>query len=503
MKKFKLLTLFLILVSGTQALSAKVWLNDLRTLYSNKNAIIYEINIRTFNANDKDGNGIITRGEERGNFINASKRISELSEAGINTVKLLPILPVSKKHALGTAGSLFAPADFDKIDPFLKSPNGISVIEETKKFINECHKKNIRVIVDLPCCAGYDLYLKNPNLFLKDETGKPISPVDNDDVFILNSQQGVYNLYKRFTQLMLDLSVDGISVCMPETKPFDFWKKLINETRKRDSQMLFIAEINPDSKNIFKNSVDILSTTKLLEAGFDGYSGSYNRLNNPKENLYSLFKSDIAVSEKFDNKIAAYANFSSYDVETPIIKKGPEYVKQLIWFAATSPLNIYYIDGFSTGDNYMYSLSNKKAKSTFTDDKYYFMKRGQIDIYNFSRKPGGFNYDIYSEFILANKFKIIVADVLAKGNLVTLKTNNSNVLAYSRSYNNSTVIIVANAENLELEKIKIKVPKLNNEVFAIPIKVSANIPNLSRGEILTNLAPFETQILLLQNFSIK
>lgn len=47
--------------------------NDLRTLYLNNQAIIYEINMRTFNANDKNGNGIVEveKGETVGNFLNA------------------------------------------------------------------------------------------------------------------------------------------------------------------------------------------------------------------------------------------------------------------------------------------------------------------------------------------------------------------------------------------------------------------------------------------------
>ena len=166
-------------------------------------------------------------------------------------------------------------------------------------------------------------------------------------------------------------------------------------------------------------------------------------------------------------------------------------------------MNSYYLDGFTTADNYMYTLSNKKAASSLTDDKMYSMDRGQIDIYNFSRKPGGLNYDIYTDFVVANRFKIMAAETLSKGSFVPLKTSNSNIIAYARNYNNSTVIIIANTEKTEFENIKIKVSKLNNELFAVPIKVSQNVPTVSKGEIETNLAPLETQVILFQQFALK
>lgn len=508
MKNFKILLTLLILLIGSEGFCS-AWLNDLRNLYSNKQAIIYEINIRTFNSQDKDGDGIITKNEEKGNFINALRRLQELSEADVNTIKLMPVLPVGKTNAYGTAGSLYAPVSFSQIDPMLKSPKGVSSYEDMRRFINECHKKNIRVIVDLPCCAGYDLYLKNPSLFVKNSAGQPITPVDMEDVRVLNGgtensiNMSVYKLYSNFIKMMIDLSVDGISVSMPETKPASLWKKLIDEAHRRDSQMLFIAEVNPKSNEIFKGSVPIVSVSKLLEAGFDGYSGNYYNIKDLKDSLYNNVKTDISLSQKFANNKVGYANFVSYDTETPVISNGSDYVKMLIWFGSTLPLNIYYLDGFSTGDNYMYNLSNKKASYTLTDDNYYYMKRGQIDIYNFSRRVGGSDFEIYSDFVLANKFRNIIKDVLSKGNFVTFKTSNPNILSYGRSFNGQTLILTANTSNMEFEKVKIKIPRINNTFFATPIKVSANIPTVLKGEIATNMAPYEVQVLLFQNFEVK
>ena len=497
-KEFKyLLIVTICMLLGSKSFAAKTWLNDLKSLYTSKQAIIYEVNIRTFNANDKDGNGIITKGEEAGNFVNAIKNLDELAQAGINTIKIMPFLPVSKTHAKGTAGSLYAPVAFDKINPQLKSGKN-NTIDDLKRFVNECHKRKIRVIADLPGGAGYDLYSSNPNLFLKDQSGQPLNAENQDDVLLLNSgteqsiNKDVYKLYDNFVKLMLDVSVDGIAADMPETKTYTFWKKLIDETRRQDGEFLFLADMH-------NSTMPITTKEKLLEAGFDGCNGEYKNLN--IEEIIEKAKKDFSLNQK--QKKSSYFDYATYNTTSPTAKKGPDFTKQIIWLETTLPLNVYYIDGLTTGDNYMYELSNKKASYTLTDDKYYYMQRGQMDIYNLSRKPEGNDYDIYANYIAANRVRFTISDVITKGNLIKLKTSNPNIQAFSRSYNNTTVVTIMNTENSELEKVKIKVPHLSADQAAIPIKVSANIPLLQKGEFLTNLAPYEIQIFLFQGFEIK
>lgn len=499
MRNFRIFLIIFCLILGNHCFAAKAWLNDLRSLYLSKQANIYEINIRTFNSLDKNGNGIIEQGEQRGNFINAIKRLDELADAGINTIKIMPVLPVSKTKAMGTAGSLYAPVEFNKINPQLQSSK-TSAYDDMVKFVSACHKRKLRVIVELPCCAGYDLYVKNPKLFFKDASGSLLSPEGDHDKFVLNPQSDdVYRLYKDFIINMFDIGVDGISFEMPETKPLSFWKKLLADVRKLDSEMLFIAETRSDSKELFNGYMPILSKSQLLDAGFDGYSGEYKNIKDLNKEFFNIAKSDFSASQKS----AVLADFSPYYMISPAITKGSDYAKQLIWLLSALPVNLHYLDGFTTGDNYMYTLSNKKASYSLTDDKYYSMKRGQMDIYNFSRKPEGSDYTLFADYVVVNKFRIMAAETISKGNFNILKTNNSNILAYSRSFNGSTVIIIANTAKSEFEKIKIKVPKINSDIYSIPIKVAANVPVISKGEIVTNMAPFETQVMLFQNFNIK
>src|SRR5574344_2238938 len=126
------------------------WHNDLRTLFLHNQSIIYVINIRTFNAKDTNKNEIIDNDEESGNFINAIDRLDELQKMGINTLHVLPITSIGKLKSLGTAGSLYSISNFSQLNNQLKDgTSALSIEEQAKKFISECHKRNIREIIDL------------------------------------------------------------------------------------------------------------------------------------------------------------------------------------------------------------------------------------------------------------------------------------------------------------------------------------------------------------------
>ena len=212
---------------------------DLRELFQNNKAVIYSINLRTFNANDKNGNGIIDfyEGETPGSFINAIDRLDELKQLGVNTIHLLPITPVGKIKALGTAGSLYALADFHSVNlQLVDVQSDLSPKEQAKKFVDECHKRGIKVIVDLPSCGAYDLYINSPDLFVLSEDGSPFIPADWMDVRLfkvsdkyqelINSD--IFVLHKIFINYMLSIGVDGIRADVATLKPYilEYYYKL-------------------------------------------------------------------------------------------------------------------------------------------------------------------------------------------------------------------------------------------------------------------------------------
>lgn len=512
MKIFYRILSVVVVVFGLSGLSSfaseQVWHNDLRSKFLNNDAVIMEINIRSFNANDVNEDGFIQEkmGEKRGTFINAVKRLDELKNLGINTIHVLPITPTGKLKALGTAGSVYSAAAFDSIsDELYDKDSKLSLEEQAKYFINEAHKRNIRVIVDVPACASYDLYLQRPDLFVSNPAGEPIVPSDWTDVRLLsvgtedNIDTNVFSLYKDFVKYMMNLGVDGIRADVAHSKTAAFWKELIDYSRERDPEFLWLAESSESWHDPISPYAVFTSYDKLLEAGFDGYYGSFFNIKdwkNAKE-LNTQIAQTLNNTKKFKDKKSVIGSFTTHDEVSPILLKGPNLSEMMIWLNATLPVNSYFVDGFQTGDNYLYVKGNKLADETMTDDDMYFTHRGKIDIFNLSRKPGGNNVTIKNNFLLGNNVKQSILPVLNEGTYTPLKTNNQKVFAYSFENNIKKVVTIGNLNFEEPVKVTVKVPKFNSKKQnVLPIKIS-DMPVAKRGKLVLTLQPGETVVLII------
>ena len=201
--------------------------------------------------------------------------------------------------------------------------------------------------------------------------------------------------------------------------------------------------------------------------------------------------------KKFQNKKSVIGSFTTHDEVSPIIIKGQALSDMIIWLNATLPINSYFVDGFQSGDDYMYLMGNKIAPETNTDDEIYFAHRGKIDIFNYSRKPGGNNIYLKENFILGNDVKKSLLPILNNGIFTPIKTGNPQVFAYTVGNIEKKVLVYGNLNFGENEKAIIKIPKLKNDKV-IPLKVS-QVPNIKNKKIQANLAPGEIVVIILNN----
>ena len=512
MKRILLSLLTAIMLShGAYALDSDYgWKNDLRTKFLNNEAVIMEINIRSFNSKDTDGDGFIQEelGEERGTFLNAIERLEELKNLGINTLHVLPITPTGKLKALGTAGSLYSASDFKSINPDLYDKNSeLSLEQQAKLFIDEAHKRNIRVIVDVPACASYDLFLQRPDLFVLTSKGEPVLPSDWTDVRLLSTgtenkiDVNTFSLYKDFVKYMISLGVDGIRADVAHSKTALFWKELINYSRKKDPEFMWLAESSELWHDAISPYAVFTPYDKLLEAGFDGFYGGFSNIKNWENStdLYNQIATSINATKKFKDKKSVIGSFSTHDEVSPILLKGVALSDMIIWLNATLPINSYFVDGFQSGDTYMYLMGNKTAPSSNTDDDIYFTHRGQIDIFNLSRKPGGDNVYLKNDFILANNVKKNLVPLLNEGVFTPLKVKNPKVFAYTFANSKKRLIVIGNLNFKQNEKAIISIPKYNNKKHTIiPIKISA-MPSVHRGKIYADLTAGEIIVLVVKS----
>lgn len=508
-----ILSIALMLFIAQNAFCADVWVNDLRNLFTGNSSIIYEINLRTFGAQDINKDGIIDfeDGEESGTFLNAISRLDELVQKGINTIHVMPITPVGKTKALGTAGSLYAASSFNTFNPQLVSKqSALSARAQATKFVSEAHKRGLRVIIDLPSCGSYDLYMQRPELFVKDKSNQPVVPADWTDVRLLNAgtetsiNKDVYDLFKGFVDMVLNIGADGIRVDVATNKPASFWKGLIDYSRTKDPQFLWLAEASESWKEPVSSYAVFTPYNKLLEAGFDGYYGSYFNLKNYKTGK-ELINQILATNNnltKYQERKAVIGSFSTHDEMSPLLINGQKFSEMIIWLNATLPLNSYFVDGFDSGDNYIYMWANKEAFKTYTDDDYYFVHRGKLDIFNFSRKPGGKNDYLLSSFVFANQVKKQFLTIINNGKFIPLKVSNPYVFAYAESYDGQTIIVIGNLNFRNNSEATVVVPKISNKNTIVPIKIES-IPITEKGALKTTLTPGETQMLFVGDLEIK
>ena len=483
----------------------------LRSLFLNNKAIICGINIRSFNAKDTNKNGIIDYGEERGNFINAIERLDEIKISGINTLHLLPITPVGKLKALGTAGSVYAISSFDTINPQLIDKNSdLSPIDQAKLFIEECHSRGIMVMVDLPSCGAYDLFLTNPELFIKNKKQLSIVPTDWTDVRLFNTgtnenlNQDLLDAHKRFVDMLIEINADGIRADVATIKPAIFWKEIIEYSRSKNPEFLFLAEASDSWREPPSKYAQFTPYDKLLEAGFDGYYGSFFNLKDWKysDQFIEHIKFNKKLLTSYPDDKSVILSFTTHDEVSPITLRGEKFSVMISWLEATLPYNPYFIDGFQSGDDYIYPLANTKASYTETDDDYYFVHRGKLDIFNFSRKPEGKNEFVKANFKEAFNFRAENAELISKGTFTPLKTDKDRIFAYSRNYKDDYIIVIGNLDFKHPQKrVTIKANGIKKKK---DLNVIEGHPNYKtkKNKILTDLDAGEIKVLRINNLAL-
>ncbi len=495
-------------VSEVKAEPVKPYKNDLRTLFNTNSAKILAIIPRTFNAKDTNGNEYIERNETHGTFLNAIDRLDEIKSEGFNTLHVLPINPPGANNAMGTAGSVYAPADILKLDPMLIDKNDPrSDKEQFKAFVDACHNRGIRVMVDLPSCASYDLYNAKPELMAHERNGlaktpqgwfdiRMFQPWEDEGKRTLNPQLLEY--HRKFVDMMIDAGVDGIRADVARAKPVEFWDIIIPYSRKRDPEFAWLAETYTYEDASPQANMPYDRPEDSLRSGFDAYYGQYHIFNewNTAKELNDYVLDNLNMSYRVERGKSLIGSFATHDDISPMFHGGEIYCNLTSGLQATLPmLNPYFVDGFQSGDFYNYSYKDKYLTETRTDNHEMTVHNGKLDIFNLSRKPGGQEPDIGKFMTECFKFRDKYADVVKRGSYIILdkkKDKLDQVIAFARHRHGRTLLVLANKNVNRPVACKVEVPtlKANQElVNLLPSYGEQSKFQVSQGEIAVDLAP--------------
>ena len=501
--------------------------NDLRTLFKNNEAKILAIVPRTFNAKDLNGNDYIDGNEQHGTFLNAIERLDEVKAAGFNTFHVLPVSTPGKIKAMGTAGSVYAPKDMLEIDPMLIDKNDPrSDKEQFKAFIDECHKRGIRVMLDLPSCASYEMFLNMPELMAVEKDGLAKTPQGWNDIRMLQpwEDEGKRTLnpklleyHKKFVDMCIDLGIDGIRADVARTKPAEFWDVIIPYSHMRDPEFAWLAETYTYEDASPQANMPHDRPEDSLRAGFDAIYGQYHIFHEwPNATTFMDYvKEQLDMSYRLPKGKSLIGSFATHDDISPMFHGGADYCNLTMGLQATLPmLNPYIVDGYQTGDDYIYSFADKYNPVTQTDNHEMTVHRGRLDIFNLSRKPGGTQPEIGKFMTSAFDMRDKYIDVISKGTFIQLdKENdkNDNIIAYARHYNGKTLLVVAKKNVNRAVACKIKVPtlkadqELNN---LLPSYGKESVLQAKENELCVDLGParvhvFEIDTPNIENFCDK
>lgn len=514
-------------VNNVKTEPVKPYKNDLRTLFTTNSAKILAIVPRIFNANDTNGNEYIEGGEQHGTFLNAIDRLDEVKAEGFNTLHVLPINPPGVNNAMGTAGSVYAPADILKIDPILVDKNDPrSDKEQFKAFVDACHNRGIRVMVDLPSCASYDLYNQRPELMAHERNGlaktpqgwfdiRMFQPWEDEGKRTLNPELLEY--HRKFVDMMIDAGVDGIRADVARAKPPEFWDIIIPYSRKRDPEFAWLAEsytyedASPQANMPYDRPED------SLRAGFDAYYGQYHIFHewNTAKELHDYVIDNLNMSYRVDTGKSLIGSFATHDDMSPMFNGGELYCNLVSGLQATLPmLNPYFVDGFQSGDYYDYSYRGKYSTETRTDNHEMTAHQGKLDIFNLSRKPGGDNPEIGKFMTACLNFRDKYGDVIKRGSYIVLdkqKDKLDQVIAFARHRHGKTLLVIANKNVDRPVACKVEVPTLKANqklVNLLPSYGQESTFQVSQGEIGVNLGPgrihvFEIDTPYIENYTRK
>jgi glycosidase len=191
-----------------------------------KNAVIYEANIRQFS--------------KEGTFKAFAKDLPRLKELGIEIIWVMPINPIGEKNRKGPLGSYYSVKDYKAINPEYGN------LDDFKSLVEETHKLGMKLIIDwVPNHSSWDnpLIKEHPEYYLKDSTGKMVSPFDWTDVvrFDYNNPEMRKWMIETLKYWLTETGIDGFRCDVAHMIPVSFWDSCRMELDKV-KPIFFLAE---------------------------------------------------------------------------------------------------------------------------------------------------------------------------------------------------------------------------------------------------------------------
>ncbi|HUM45872.1 MAG TPA: alpha-amylase family glycosyl hydrolase [Chitinophagales bacterium] len=358
--------------------------------------------------------------------INAvTARLDEIKELGVNTIWLMPIQPIGQQGKKGTYGSPYSISDYYAINP------DYGTKADFKRLVDSVHAKGLYVIIDEVAnhTAWDNVWVKDhPEWYTKDSTGKMIPPVaDWTDVVDLNfeNQELRAEMIKSMKYWIDSFNIDGYRCDVAGMVPFDWWKECITELRK-SRHLLMLAE--GDDPKLYESGFDMTYGWQMYQALKQVWSGK-----SPIAKIDSVLekeKKDYPYNYR-PLRFTDNHDENSWD-NIPAVKfQSVEGSKAAFVVMATLPGVPLLYNGQEVGYDTRINLFEK-----YTID------------WSANRELRKFYKDILHLYH--------TNEILRDGTVQRIATENRDVLMYTRTLNDSVMVVMVNVRNTA---IKTAMPK--------------------------------------------
>lgn len=228
------------IVSGRQKSTAdnfsQVAPNQVKHPDWSKNQNIYEINVRQHTP--------------EGTFAALEAHLPRLKELGAGILWLMPIHPIGELNRKGPLGSYYAVKDYRGVNP------DYGTDEDFKRFVKKAHEVGLYVIIDwVPNHSAWDnaLVTEHPEWYVKDSTGKLVSPFDWTDVVKFNYDVPEMRKYMldAMKYWIKDFDIDGYRCDVAGDVPMDFWNNSRVELDKIKPVFMLAEAEKPEMHSAF------------------------------------------------------------------------------------------------------------------------------------------------------------------------------------------------------------------------------------------------------------
>ena len=389
-----------------------------------RNAIIYEVNLRQYTPS--------------ASVTEFASHLPRLKELGVDILWFMPIHPISELNRKGELGSYYAVKDYKAFNP------EFGTIDQFKEMVDSAHALGMKVILDwVPNHTGCDnaWVAEHPEWFSVNEEGKMYGPFDWTDVYELNydNREMRAAMIDALKFWLTDINVDGFRCDVAGEVPTDFWNEARPQLDAAKADIFMLAEASKPELQKHAFNMGYNWPMKDLFSEIAATSGQYTFKKEGEPMRTFPIKHATAIDSLLADQAREYPRDSylmnmitNHDLNS---WEGTEFERlgnlsqAFAVLSYTLPGMPLIYTGQETGMNRPFEFFKKDECPTWEPRNEYF---------EFYKQLGKLKHE--QKALMAGE---------AGGEMKRYSTQCSNIYAFSRTKDESTVLVIVNLGSIE------------------------------------------------------